>query len=114
MSTQEQGHGLCGARTEERTAVVLVGGNGGLTARYRDVAAAHGAALRHYEKRLPPRALRGPGGMQKVALVIIMVGMVSHPLREAAQEMAARDRAPIVYLRQPSVSALRAALAGLG
>jgi hypothetical protein len=98
------------AQEDRSGTVVLIGGSGGLSDRYRDVVAEKGLSLRHYEKRLP-------GGVRhtasRIALIIVIVGMVSHPLREAAQRLAERDRAPIIYLRSPSISALRGAVAGL-
>ena len=45
----------------------------------------------------------------KVAAVIIMVGMVSHSLRDQVKGLVADD-APVVYLRTASVSALRNAV----
>jgi len=87
--------------------VLVIGGNGGMSDRYRDVAEQHGLSLRHYETRVPRGVRRDVG---KVALVIIMVTMVSHSLREQAQNLGIDD-APVVYLRSPSVSALRGALA---
>lgn len=84
--------------------VMVIGGNGGLSSRYREVVEAHGVSLRHYEKKVPASARREAG---KIALVVIMVTMVSHALREQAQSLAAND-AEVVYLRSPSVSALRA------
>jgi hypothetical protein len=88
--------------------VLLIGGSGGMSNRYRDIVEQHGWSLRHYENRIPPGARRGVG---KVALVVIMVTMVSHALRNQAQSLAHGD-APIIYLRSPSVSALRAAVDG--
>lgn len=85
---------------------MVIGGSGGLSSRYRDVVERHGVSLRHYEKKVPASARRDAG---KVALVVIMVTMVSHALREQAQSLAEND-APVVYLRSASVSALRAAV----
>jgi len=72
--------------------------------RYREVVERHGCSLRHYENRVPPGARRGVG---KIALVVIMVGMVSHALRDQVQSLVVDD-APVVYLRSASISALRA------
>jgi hypothetical protein len=91
--------------TTEKT-VLVIGGNGGLSSRYRDIVEERGLELRHYEKRVPPGSRHGRG---KVALVVVMVSMVSHSLREQAQELAG-EGGRIVYLRSPSVSALRAAV----
>jgi Uncharacterized protein conserved in bacteria (DUF2325) len=86
--------------------VLVIGGNGGLFDRYRDVVEGHGLSLRHYEKRVPA-GVRRDGG--HIGLVVIMVTMVSHSLREQALTLAG-DSAPVVYLRSPSVSALRSAV----
>jgi hypothetical protein len=86
--------------------VLVIGGSGGMSDRYRDVVEKRGCSLRHYENRLPGGARRDLG---KVALVVIMVGMVSHALRAQVQDLAS-DGAPIVYLRSASVSALRGAV----
>jgi len=87
--------------------VLVVGGNGGLSDRYREVAAEHGWDLVHYEKKVPPGARHG---IAHVALIVVMVGMVSHTLRDQVRNLAATD-APVVYLRTASVSALRSAVA---
>jgi hypothetical protein len=86
--------------------VLVIGGSGGLSNRYRDVVEEHGLSLRHYENRLPPGARRGHGS---IGLVVVMVGMVSHALRDQAVNLAGAH-APIVYLRSASVSALRSAV----
>jgi hypothetical protein len=86
--------------------VLVVGGSGGLSGRYRDVAERHGLALQHFENRVPAGARRGSA---RVGLVIIMVSMVSHALRDAALSMAGKE-AEVVYLKSASVSALRSAL----
>ena len=83
--------------------VLVIGGSGGMSSRYRDVVEKQGWSLRHYENRLPPGARRGAG---KIALVVIMVSMVSHALREQVQSLGIAG-APVVYLRSASVSALR-------
>jgi hypothetical protein len=87
--------------------VLVVGGNGGLSDRYREVAAEHGWDLVHYEKKVPPGARHG---IAHVALIVVMVGMVSHTLRDQVRNLAAAS-APVVYLRTASVSALRSAVA---
>lgn len=87
-----------------RQTVLVIGGSGGLSERYRDIVERHGLSLRHFENKVPPGARRGLG---KVALVVVMVGMVSHSLREQARGLM-EDDVPIVYLRSASVSALRA------
>ncbi len=87
--------------------VLVVGGNGGLVSHYRAVVEEKGFSLRHFEQKVPAGARRSVG---KVAMVIVMVTMISHTLRDSARELA--GNAPIVYLRSPSVSALRAAVSG--
>jgi uncharacterized protein YgbK (DUF1537 family) len=87
--------------------VLVVGGNGGLSDRYREVAAEHGWDLIHYEKKVPAGARHG---IAHVALVVVMVGTVSHTLRDQVRHLAAAD-APVVYLRTASMSALRSAVA---
>ncbi len=94
---------------ESKGAVIVVGGSGGLSDRYRDVAEAHGLELRHFEKRVPNGTRRIMG---RVAAVIVMVGMVSHSLRDQAKALVSDD-APVVYLKSASVSALRGALDAL-
>jgi hypothetical protein len=95
-----------GKGTREGRTVMVIGGCGGMSSRYREVVERHGVELRHFEKKVPPSARRDTG---KVALVVIMVSMVSHALREQAQGLA-DDASQVVYLRSPSVSALRAAV----
>ena len=87
--------------------VLVVGGNGGLSDWYREVAAEQGWDLVHYEKKVPPGARHG---IARVALVVVMVGMVSHTLRDQVRSLATAD-APVVYLRTALMSALRSAIA---
>jgi hypothetical protein len=89
-------------------AVIVVGGSGGLSQRYREIAAERGLELRHFEKRVPNGTRRILG---RVAAVFIMVGMVSHALRDQVQALV--PDAPIIYLRSASISALRSAVASL-
>jgi hypothetical protein len=84
--------------------LLLVGGVGRLVREYRAAAEAEGYALEYAERKLPATPPR-------VARVIVVAAVCSHPLREAAQRVAADQGAPIAYLRTPSVSALRRALA---
>ncbi|WP_433933865.1 DUF2325 domain-containing protein [Sorangium cellulosum] len=93
-------------RKRDEQTVLVIGGSGGMSSRYRDLVEQHGWSMRHYETRVPPGARHGAG---KVALIVIMVTMVSHALRDQMQSLAA-EGAPVVYLRSASVSALRAAL----
>jgi hypothetical protein len=90
-------------------AVIVVGGSGGMSERYRAVIAERGLELRHFENRVPNGTRRVVG---RVAAVIIMVGMVSHALRDQVQALVP-DGAPVVYLRSASISALRSAVAAL-
>jgi hypothetical protein len=91
-----------------RDTIVIIGGKGGLESRYRDAVERGGYQFRYYEDRMPsklaPRAA-------KIALVIVMVTMVSHPLMTRARELAG-ERTRIVYLRSPSLSALRQVIVG--
>ncbi|MBX3208953.1 MAG: DUF2325 domain-containing protein [Labilithrix sp.] len=96
-------------KSEEKAAVIVVGGSGGMSERYREVVEARGLALRHFENRVPNGTRRILG---KVAAVIVMVGMVSHSLRDQAKSIVPDD-APVVYLKSASVSALRQAVASL-
>lgn len=86
--------------------VMVVGGNGGMSDRYREVVAKHGLSLQHYEKKVPPAARHGGA---RPGLVVIMVNMVSHALRDAALELVGAGTS-VVYLRSNSVSALRMAV----
>lgn len=94
---------------EPRASVIVVGGSGGLTDRYRDVVEERGLELRHFEKRVPSGTRRILG---RVAAVVVMVGMVSHALRDQAKALV-DDDAPVVYLRSASASALKGALDAL-
>jgi hypothetical protein len=91
---------------QSKGAIIVVGGSGGMSERYREVVEGRGHELRHFEKRVP-NGMRNMFG--KVAAVIIMVGMVSHALRDQVKSMVPQD-APVVYLRTASVSALRNAV----
>jgi hypothetical protein len=95
------------AASTARGAVVVVGGNGGLTPRYREVVAERGLEIRHFETRIPNGARHNFG---RVAAIVVMVGMVSHALRDQVKGLAPVG-APIVYLRSASISALREAVA---
>lgn len=90
-------------------AVIVVGGSGGMSERYRAIVAERGLELRHFENRVPNGTRRIVG---RVAAVFIMVGMVSHALRDQVQALVP-DGAPVVYLRSASISALRSAVASL-
>ncbi|MCW5834867.1 MAG: DUF2325 domain-containing protein [Labilithrix sp.] len=96
-------------KSEDKAAVIVVGGSGGMSERYREVVEARGLELRHFENRVPNGTRRILG---KVAAVIVMVGMVSHSLRDQAKSIVPDD-APVVYLKSASVSALRQAVASL-
>jgi hypothetical protein len=90
-------------------AVIVVGGSGGMSERYRAIVAERGLELRHFEHRVPNGMRRIVG---RVAAVFIMVGMVSHALRDQVQALVP-EGAPVVYLRSASISALRSAVASL-
>ena len=96
--------------SERKDTVVIVGGHGGLSSRYREVLARVGFTMNHYERRVPESA-RHAGA--RIAMVVVMVTLVSHSLREQALALAARDQARVLFLRSPSVSALRDAVARL-
>jgi len=106
MNAKADSKGSGDKRARAGATVMVIGGSGGMSSRYRDVVEQHGGSLRHYENRVPAGARRDAG---KIALVVIMVTMVSHALREQAQSLVSDD-APVVYLRSASVSALRAAV----
>lgn len=97
------------AQASSKGALIVVGGSGGMSERYREIASERGLELRHFENRVPNGTRRVLG---RVAAVVIMVGMVSHSLRDQAKALVGSD-APIVYLRSASVSALRSAVAAL-
>ncbi len=86
--------------------VVVVGGHGGMSSRYREVAQRFGWSLKHFEQKIPPGLRHGAG---KIALVVVMVGMVSHALRDQIKDIVSSET-KVVYLRSASVSALRAAV----
>ena len=87
-------------------AVVVVGGSGGLSERYRAIVEGRGMELRHFENRVPNGARHGLG---RVAAVIVIVGMVSHALRDQVKGLIPVG-APVVYLRSASISAMRTAV----
>jgi hypothetical protein len=89
-----------------KSTVLVIGGSGGMSSHYRQVVEKHGYALRHYENKVPPGVRHSAG---KIALVVIMVSMVSHSLREQVRAMTPDDAA-VIYLRSASVSALRGAV----
>jgi len=97
------------AGSHAKASVIVVGGSGGMSERYREIVEERGLELRHFEKRVPNGTRRILG---RVAAVIVMVGMVSHSLRDQAKALVADD-APVVYLRSASASALRGAVAAL-
>lgn len=81
-------------------AVVVVGGHGRLSSRYREIAEQHGCPLKHFERRIPP------GSHGRICLVVVIAGMVSHALRDQIRGIAGEET-PVVYLRTASISALR-------
>ena len=106
MKVEHRSQAQAAGRKREEQTVLVIGGSGGMSSRYRDVVEKHGWSLRHYENRVPPGARHGVG---RIALIVIMVTMVSHALRDQMQSLAS-EGAPVVYLRSASVSALRSAL----
>lgn len=87
-------------------AVVVVGGSGGLSDRYRAIVEERGLELRHFENRVPNGARHTLG---RVAAVIVIVGMVSHALRDQVKGLVPVG-APVLYLRSASISAMRTAV----
>lgn len=90
-------------QTPVRDTVVIVGGKGGLLARYRQAVEMNGYECRCYEDRVPTKS--GPS-RSKIALVIVLVSMVSHSLLAHARELAG-DQSRIVYLRSASITSIR-------
>jgi NAD(P)-dependent dehydrogenase (short-subunit alcohol dehydrogenase family) len=90
--------------------VLVVGGKGGLSQHYRDAVAEEGYELLHFENKLPAK---GRHGLGKAALVVVMVSMISHALAQQVRELTPTG-ASVVFLKSPSVSALRAAVSGHG
>ncbi len=92
----------------QRQVVVLFGGIGRMEPQYRALAEGYGYELLHRERRMlggsPPTALVG---------VLVVTSVVSHPLREYAARLAEICHVPIVYLRAPSLAALRRGLEAL-
>ncbi len=103
---QSESRHAAGEGAHPEGTVLIVGGSGGMSGRYRKIVEERGLVLRHFENRVPNGTRRLLG---KVAAVFIMVGMVSHSLRDQVQDLVPAG-APIVYLRSASISALRAAV----
>lgn len=93
-----------------RETVVIIGGKGGMEARYREAVEGNGYDFRYYEARVPKKLALGTS---KIALVIVIVTMVSHPQMSRGRELA-RDQARIVYLKSPSLSAVRQTVTSRG
>ncbi len=68
--------------------VIVVGGSGGMSERYREVIESRGHQLRHFENRVPNGTRQILG---RVAAVIVIVGMVSHALPDQAKALAALE-----------------------
>ena len=94
------------SKDDDNHTVVVVGGHGGMSSRYRDVAKKLGWSVKHYEQRIPPGLRHSIG---KIGLVVVMCGMVSHALRDQVKELVT-DESRVKYVRTASVSALRAAI----
>jgi len=92
--------------TQKPGTVILFGGKGSLQARYREVVEASGYAFQHYEARLPQHGRP----LANIALVIVVAGMISHPLMAQARLWAGRSTR-IVYVKNPSITAVRRAIA---
>jgi hypothetical protein len=88
---------------QARNTVVIVGGRGELQARYAAVIESIGYRCRCYENRVTKHAVPSTA---KIALVIVLVSMVSHPLLRQARELAG-EQGQIAYLKSPSVSSVR-------
>ena len=95
-------------RESARDAVVILGGKGGLEARYREAIEGCGYDFWYFEKRVPQRHVPS---VSKIAMVIVMVSMISHPLMVQARLLASNG-ARIVYLKSPSISAVRQTVEG--
>lgn len=93
--------------SDGRHTVVIIGGKGGLEARYREAVEGSGYNFRYYEDRIPHKLVITSA---KIALVIVIVTMVSHALLARARDLAGAH-ARIVYLKSPSLSAVRQAVA---
>jgi len=93
--------------TQKNGTVILFGGKGSLQSRYREVVEASGYAFQHYEARLPQH---GRPLAHKIALVIVVASMISHPLMAQARLWAGRSTR-IVYVKNPSITAVRRAIA---
>lgn len=89
--------------SQKRGTIVIIGGKGGLEARYREAVEGSGYNFRYYEGRVPSKLAPG---VARIALVIVMVTMVSHPLMTRARDLAG-EHTRIVYLKSPSISAVR-------
>lgn len=76
---------------------------------YRAIAEERGLSLRHVEQRMPPGLRHSLGN---VVAIIVVIGMVSHALRDQARELLPQG-AKIVYVRTASVSFIRKAVSEL-
>ena len=72
---------------------------------YRALAEGYGYELLYRERRVlcgsPPTTLAG---------ILVVASVVSHPLREYAARLSEICHVPIVYLRAPSLAAVRRGL----
>ena len=99
---------MCSCIMARSKTVLVVGGKGGLSHHYREAVEHEGYELVHYEHKIPAK---GRHGLSKAAIVVVMVSMISHALVQQVQELTP-EGAAVVYLKSPSVSALRAAVSG--
>ena len=81
-----------GARRKEiggaKGAVVVVGGSGGMSDRYRAIVEERGLELRNFENRVPNGTRRILG---RVAAVILMVGKVLHTQSDQVKTLVSDD-----------------------
>lgn len=86
-----------------RTCVHLIGGHGGLTDRYREVAATYGAELLQYEED-------APAALGERAVLVVCQSHSSHGQRAIGLRLAARYGLDLLEMRTQSTSSLRAVL----
>lgn len=96
-------------QSEGRDTVIILGGKGGLESRYREAVEQCGFDFCYYETRVPAKHVPS---RTKIAMVIVMVTMISHPLMVQARALAGHG-ARIVYLKSPSISAVRQTVSGV-
>lgn len=85
--------------------ILLVGGIGRMETQYRALVESRGFELIYRERKIT-----GGTPAATLAAILVVTTVVSHPLRDHAARLAGACRVPIVYLRAPSLSAVRKAL----